>query len=235
MIHAEDVRDSAIADRDGAETTRDTAQVDRNVKLTGRNNAQTALTNAEDMRTMASQQRDQKQAELNIAQENVSKAETNLSEAMDARRYTSLNDDTFTVHNPDSSNKTFQIGADNDINNQISFSMVNATSAGLAIDGTNLLNIDNARNSITSLDFSIDLTNSERSRLGSLQNKLQFTVSNLANTTQNIEASRSQIEDVDFAAEATELTKNQILAQSATAMLAQANAISQNILSLLAA
>ena len=113
--------------------------------------------------------------------------------------------------------------------------MVNATSAGLAIDGTNLLNIDNARNSITSLDFSIDLTNSERSRLGSLQNKLQFTVSNLANTTQNIEASRSQIEDVDFAAEAMELTKNQILAQSATAMLAQANAISQNILSLLAA
>ena len=113
--------------------------------------------------------------------------------------------------------------------------MVNATSAGLAIDGTDLLNIDSARNSITSLDFSIDLTNSERSRLGSLQNQLQFTISNLANTTQNIEASRSHIEDVDFAAEAMELTKNQILAQSATAMLAQANAISQNILSLLAA
>ena len=110
--------------------------------------------------------------------------------------------------------------------------MVNATAAGLSIDGTHLLDIDNARNAITSLDFSIDLTNSERSRLGSLQNQLQFTISNLTNTTQNIEASRANIEDVDFAAEAMELTKNQILTQSATAMLAQASAISQNILGL---
>ena len=167
------------------------------------------------------------------AQVNVGNAETTLSEAMDARRYTSLNGDTFTVNDPDSSSKTFQIGADNDINSQISFSMVNATAAGLSIDGTHLLDIDSARNSITSLDFSIDLTNSERSRLGSLQNRLQFTTSNLTNQTQNIEASRSNIEDVDFAAEAMKLTKNQILTQSGTAMLAQASSISQDILSLI--
>jgi len=65
------------------------------------------------------------------------------------------------------------------------------------------------------------------------QNKLQFTMSNLSNNIQNIESSRSSIEDADFAAEATDLAKNQILEQSATAMLAQASAISQNILSLL--
>ena len=64
-------------------------------------------------------------------------------------------------------------------------------------------------------------------------NKLQFTMYNLSNNIQNIEASRSSIEDADFAAEAADLAKNQILAQSATAMLAQASAISQNILSLL--
>ena len=64
-------------------------------------------------------------------------------------------------------------------------------------------------------------------------NKLQFTMSNLSNNIQNIEASRSSIEDADFAAEAADLAKNQILAQSATAMLVQASAISQNILSLL--
>ncbi|MFP6719941.1 MAG: flagellin [Candidatus Poribacteria bacterium] len=72
-----------------------------------------------------------------------------------------------------------------------------------------------------------------RSYIGSEQDKLQFTMSNLSSNIQNIEASRSSIEDVDFAAEAADLAKNQILAQSATAMLAQASAISQDILSLL--
>ncbi|MEE3193685.1 MAG: flagellin, partial [Candidatus Poribacteria bacterium] len=74
----------------------------------------------------------------------------------------------------------------------------------------------------------------ERSRLGSIQNKLQFTMSNLTSQTQSIEAARSSIQDTDFAADAADLAKNQILAQSATAMLAQASAISQNILSLIA-
>ena len=58
-----------------------------------------------------------------------------------------------------------------------------------------------------------------------MQNRLSFTISNLSNYTQAIEAGRSSIEDVDFAAEATDLAKNQILAD-ATAMLAQASAIS---------
>ena len=62
---------------------------------------------------------------------------------------------------------------------------------------------------------------------------LAFTMSNLTSQTQNIEASRSSIQDTDFAADAADLAKNQILAQSATAMLAQASAISQKILSLL--
>ena len=69
--------------------------------------------------------------------------------------------------------------------------------------------------------------------LGSMQNRLAFTMSNLTSQTQNIEASRSSIQDTDFAAEAADLAKNQILAQSATTMLAQASAISQNILGLL--
>ena len=59
---------------------------------------------------------------------------------------------------------------------------------------------------------------------------LAFSMSNLTSQTQNIESSRSSIEDADFAAEAADLAKNQILAQSVTAMLAQASAISQNIL-----
>ena len=69
---------------------------------------------------------------------------------------------------------------------------------------------------------------------GSTQNRLAFTMSNLTSQTQNIESSRSSIEDADFAAEAADLAKNQILAQSGTAMLAQAATVSQNILGLLA-
>jgi len=126
-----------------------------------------------------------------------------------------------------------QIGADNDINSQHEFSLTNATANGLDLEDDNVLAVDDARTAITAIDHAIDEVNRERSYIGSEQNKLQFTMSNLSSNIQNIEASRSSIEDADFAAEAADLAKNQILAQSATAMLAQASAISQNILSLL--
>jgi flagellin len=93
--------------------------------------------------------------------------------------------------------------------------------------------VDNARNAITALDHAIDEVSEERGELGSFQNRLSFTISNLSNHSQAIESARSSIQDVDFAAEATELAKNQILAQSGTAMLAQASAVSQNVLGLL--
>jgi flagellin len=96
-----------------------------------------------------------------------------------------------------------------------------------------VLTVDHARNAITALDHAIDEVSEERGKLGSFQNRLSFTISNLSNHSQAIESARSSIEDVDFAAEATELAKNQILAQSGTAMLAQASAVSQNVLGLL--
>jgi flagellin len=82
------------------------------------------------------------------------------------------------------------------------------------------------------LDGAIDEVNRERSYIGSEQNKLQFAMSNLSNTINSIETARSNIEDVDYALEMSELAKNQILVQSGTAMLAQANMVSQNILQL---
>ena len=98
----------------------------------------------------------------------------------------------------------------------------------------NVRDVNAARAAVTHLDHAVDEINRERSYIGSEQNKLQFTMSNLSSNIQSIESSRSSIEDVDFAAEAADLAKNQILAQSGTAMLAQAAAISQNILGLLA-
>ena len=127
-----------------------------------------------------------------------------------------------------------QIGADNDINNQHEFSIMNADATGLNLNDDKVLTVANARTAITALDGAIDELNRERSYVGSEQNKLQFTMSNLTSNIQSIESARSSIEDVDFAAEAADLAKNQILAQSGTAMLAQAAAISQNILGLLA-
>jgi flagellin len=127
-----------------------------------------------------------------------------------------------------------QIGADNDVNNQHEFSIMNADATGLNLQLNTVGEVDLARDAITALDTAIDELNRERSYVGSEQNKLQFTMSNLSSNIQSIESSRSSIEDVDFAAEAADLAKNQILAQSGTAMLAQASAISQNILGLLA-
>jgi len=96
-----------------------------------------------------------------------------------------------------------------------------------------VLTVDEARLAVTALDDAIDEVNRERSYIGSEQNRLQFTMSNLTSTINSIETARSNIEDVDYASEMSELAKNQILVQSSTAMLAQANMVSQNILQLL--
>ena len=129
--------------------------------------------------------------------------------------------------------KSLQIGSDNDANHQLSISIGNATESGLSINSEDVQTVGNARDAISALDHAIDDVNAERSQIGAVQNRLSFTISNLSSHTQAIEAGRSAIADVDFAAEATELAKNQILAQSGTAMLAQASAVSQNVLGLL--
>ena len=126
-----------------------------------------------------------------------------------------------------------QIGADNDADSQHEISIMNATDVGLEIDGENVVTVDEARTAVTALDNAIDEVNLERSYIGSEQNRLQFTMSNLTSTINSIETARSHIEDVDYAAEMSELAKNQILVQSGTAMLSQANMVSQNILQLL--
>jgi len=103
----------------------------------------------------------------------------------------------------------------------------------MSAGGADVKSVGSARSAITDLDHAIDQVNEERSQIGAVQNRLSFTISNLSNHTQAIEAGRSAIADVDFAAEATALARNQILAQSGTAMLAQASAVSQNVLGLL--
>jgi flagellin len=91
----------------------------------------------------------------------------------------------------------------------------------------------NARISIGFIDDAIKQVNVQRSELGAISNRLNHTVNNLTNISSNLSAAKGGIEDADFALETTNLAKNQILQQASTAMLAQANASKQNVLSLL--
>jgi len=142
---------------------------------------------------------------------------------------------------------TMQIGAYNDADhtgslasdgtklteNRITLNLSDATSRGLGIQDSGVDALAEAQRAVNALDSAIEKVNDERSNIGSLQNRFEFAVSNLQSGIQNTDASRSSILDADFAVEAAGLAKNQILTQSGTAMLAQANQISQNVLSLL--
>ena len=90
-----------------------------------------------------------------------------------------------------------------------------------------------ARINIDLIDTALDSISTRRSRLGALQNRLEYTVSNLLNVAEYTTAARSRIADADFAAESARLSKAQVLQQSGTAMLAQANASSQLAITLI--
>ena len=83
------------------------------------------------------------------------------------------------------------------------------------------------------IDNALGEINSSRADLGALQNRFDHTINNLANIQENVSASRSRIEDTDFAAETAMMTKNQILQQAGTSILAQANQLPQAALSLI--
>jgi flagellin len=82
-------------------------------------------------------------------------------------------------------------------------------------------------------DSALGAINSQRARYGALKSRCESTIVKLQTTSENISASRSRIRDADFAAETAQLTRNQILQQAGNAMLAQANALPRQVLSLL--
>lgn len=127
---------------------------------------------------------------------------------------------------------TLQIGA-NDVAANDQLTVTNAN-----LSGTNLGSLDDdistgAAAAITALDTDIDTVSGARADLGAVQSRLESTVRNLANISENLSAARSRIRDADFAAETANLTRTQILQQAGAAMLAQANLVPQNVLTLL--
>ncbi len=99
--------------------------------------------------------------------------------------------------------------------------------------GTNVSSMEGAMNTIDKLDVALARISESRAGLGAIQNRLSSTISNLENVSQNLSASNSRIQDADFAAETSKMSKAQILQQAGTSMLSQANASAESVLSLL--
>lgn len=132
---------------------------------------------------------------------------------------------------------TFQVGFNNTAEDRISVTMTgnmlaDAASAHLALTG-DVLSVAAAGSMLAKIDSALSRLNAYRSKLGSVQNRLERSISNLEADIENATASNSRIRDVDFAEETSKMTRLQILVQSGTAVLTQANASPQAALSLL--
>lgn len=100
-------------------------------------------------------------------------------------------------------------------------------------EGISVMNQADAEKAITKIQSALDRVSSQRANLGAVQNRLEHTINNLGTSSENLTAAESRIRDVDMAEEMMEFTKNNIISQAATAMLAQANSMPQQVLQLL--
>ena len=131
----------------------------------------------------------------------------------------------------------FHIGANMDQRTQVFIGTMTANALGLRELGSEqIMSIaapDDANRAIGTLDAALEKINKQRADLGAYQNRLNYTIAGIDIGAENLQASESRIRDTNMASQMVEFTKNQVLTQAGTAMLAQANAQSQNVLSLL--
>jgi len=149
-----------------------------------------------------------------------------------------------TLHISDLANDTITVGlvdAQTSVLGEtgLKLNALDITSATAVLDGTvgasgaTLSSANGAQDAILAIDAALDAISSDRAELGAMQNRLGFTIDNLAVARQNTTAARSRIEDADMAEETSKMTRNKILNQSSIAMLAQANQTPNQILQLL--
>jgi len=134
----------------------------------------------------------------------------------------------------DATTFNFQVGANNGDTIAVTTSNIttNGAYAALATSGT-VATSAGAATMITSADSFLSAVSTARGKLGAVQNRFESVIRNTQNTSENLSAARSRIQDADFAAETAALTRAQILQQAGVAMLSQANSVPQNVLSLL--
>jgi flagellin len=137
-----------------------------------------------------------------------------------------------------SDNIMIQIGIDNSENSRLNLnSAINLAAVDASTLGIHALSVTGASEALTALNEinnAIGSVTASRGKVGAVQNRLQRSVSALAITAENLQAAESSIRDADIAAEIAELTRNQILVQTSTAMVGQSNLIPQSVLQLLA-
>ena len=129
-----------------------------------------------------------------------------------------------------------QVGANTTPDNQILVSIIDMSAAISAVTAATIgsdASVGNVLSTIISLDAAIGNIDTARAHLGAIQNRFTTTIGNLQSAVENQSAARSRITDTDFATETSNLSRNQILQQAGTAMLAQANQSGQSVLSLL--
>ena len=128
---------------------------------------------------------------------------------------------------------TFQIGETNVDANKISVTIGQLSTTTLTINSLDISTQTGAQTAISSINAAITAVSTTRGKLGAIQNRLEHTINNLGVMTENIQDAESTIRDTDIADEMMAYTKNNILIQSAQAMLAQANQVPQGVLQLL--
>jgi len=151
-----------------------------------------------------------------------------MSEIDNITSYTTFNG--YQMLNTTITTFTFQVGANN--GQTLATSIRGTSTTGLTLSALNISTQTNAQNALKSLDAAIAQIDSIRGSIGAVTNRLEHTINSINITQENTDAAQSQIRDVDMASEMSMLTRNQILLQSGTAMLAQANAQPQSVLSL---
>ena len=128
-------------------------------------------------------------------------------------------------------NKGLQVGAD--ANQVININIGSLGTAGLGVSAVVVSTATKAQSAISSIKSAITTLNEKRSALGAVQNRLEHTINNLNNITENTQSAESAIRDTDMATEMVKYSNGNILAQAGQAMLAQANQSNQGVLSLL--
>jgi flagellin len=113
------------------------------------------------------------------------------------------------------------------------FTAATAASQLQAVSAVDVSSVAGANRTLNIVDSALAAVNGQRAKFGALQSRFETTIANLQTTSENLAASRSRIQDADFAAETANLSRAQILQQAGTAMVAQANQLPQGVLALL--
>ncbi len=117
------------------------------------------------------------------------------------------------------------------LNQQVDLTAIDST--GLNITDISVTHVSSALDSMSRLDTALATVTDARGKLGAVQNRLTHTINNLSVSSENLQAAESQIRDADYAGEISQFTRNQILVQASTAILAQSNLVPQSVLQLL--